>query len=159
MQIMNSHHVSLVVSDMERSLTFYSGILGMRVTLDVEIWGDWVSNIHALPEARLRVVWLDAFGEWLELRQFLQPKIEVRCGLWAPGSAHISFLVADIHEVYHELSAKGVRFLSCPEMLQQGPNKTSQIVFFLDPDGTAIELIQPPAGREFNIDSRSPQAK
>ena len=158
MQTMKAHHVSLTVKDMERSLAFYSGILGMRVTLDVEIWGDWVENLHTLPETRLRVVWLDAFGQWLELREFLHPEIQERCSLWAPGSAHISFLVEDIQEAYRELSDKGVRFLSPPEMLQQGPNKTAQIVFFLDPDGIGIELLQSPDGREFNIDPHPPQA-
>jgi catechol 2,3-dioxygenase-like lactoylglutathione lyase family enzyme len=58
-----------------------------------------------------------------------------------PGITEVAFMVDDIEAVYNELQAKGVEFYSPPQLFDLGGYK-AKAVYFLDPDGTTLELIQ-----------------
>jgi catechol 2,3-dioxygenase-like lactoylglutathione lyase family enzyme len=60
------------------------------------------------------------------------------------GAAHLAFVVGDIQAAYEELTAEGVEFLSEPNTDRYG----ERWVYFRDPDGITVELMQP------NADSR-----
>ncbi len=54
-----------------------------------------------------------------------------------PGLRHLALSVSDFQAVYERLKAKGVKFLTEPEM--KGGNS---VVFFTDPDGNILHLLQ-----------------
>jgi glyoxylase I family protein len=54
-----------------------------------------------------------------------------------PGLRHLALTVSDFAAVYDRLKAKGVAFLSEPEV--KGGNS---LVFFTDPDGNILHLLQ-----------------
>ena len=59
------------------------------------------------------------------------------------GTAHLCFLVADIHAVDARLRKAGVKSRSnAPVEITAGPNRGSWAVYFEDPDGFPIEFIQ-----------------
>ncbi len=58
------------------------------------------------------------------------------------GNGHLGFTVDDIWAAYRKLSASGVRFKSEPVSITQGPNKGGWAVYFVDPDGITLEMIQ-----------------
>ena len=54
-----------------------------------------------------------------------------------PGIRHLAIAVDDFDAVYNRLRAEGVQFLTEPEN-----NKGNLVVFFADPDGNFLHLIQ-----------------
>ncbi|HEX3684145.1 MAG TPA: VOC family protein [Bryobacteraceae bacterium] len=58
-------------------------------------------------------------------------------GLRTPGMRHIAIAVVDFDAAYRQLLAQGVKFEGEPYT-----NDGNRIVFFTDPDGNLIHLIQ-----------------
>jgi len=56
----------------------------------------------------------------------------------------MAFTVEDIHAEYNRLLRAGVKFRSEPIPITAGINKGGATVYFLDPDGVTLELLQPP---------------
>ncbi len=78
-------------------------------------------TILGMPGAHLKGALLKAGDHTLELFEYLSPKGKPydrrTCDV---GPCHIAFLVADIHEWYEALSAKGVHFNSPPQAVEVG---------------------------------------
>jgi catechol 2,3-dioxygenase-like lactoylglutathione lyase family enzyme len=54
-------------------------------------------------------------------------------------------MVDDIHIEFERMRALGVRFKAeAPIAIAAGVNKGGYTIYFLDPDGITLELIQPP---------------
>jgi catechol 2,3-dioxygenase-like lactoylglutathione lyase family enzyme len=138
-------------SELERSLEWYERVLGLEVHgrcapgpqpgIAQGIPGDVEWEV-----AYLRVPGRDDFG--LDLMQWQRP-----APLAPPypcanhrGLYRIAFLVADIRECVERLSSAGVA-CPAPVFLDMGPEIPIDGVwalFFPDPDGTCIELIESP---------------
>lgn len=146
--MLRTAHMSFTVEDLERSLIFYRDTLGMKLVGSMERVGEDISRIVDFDDAHLKIAFLElpeAGGVQLELIEYLSPwgdSIDRRtCN---PGSAHICFLVDDIHSAFETLGARGVRFKSDPVAILTGVNRGGYAVYFLDPDGNSLELVQRP---------------
>lgn len=147
MRFIGVHHTGFTVSNIERSLEFYQGLLGCEVLWRREIDETYFRNIVGFPECRVRAVHLSIPGSThtLELFEYVTPRgvpADVRTN--NPGSAHIALLVDDLVAMYDELVSKGVRFRSAPVMIDAGVNRGGRSAYLLDPDGITVELFQPP---------------
>jgi catechol 2,3-dioxygenase-like lactoylglutathione lyase family enzyme len=130
-------HTGFVVSDMDRSVSFYRDILGFEVLDDVVREGDYIEAMVGVPGARVRTVFIDACGHTVELVEYLSGSgVPVEAANNAPGKGHISFWTSDIDADYEYLFSKGVEFVSSP---QYGPTGGAA-VYFLDPDGITLEM-------------------
>jgi catechol 2,3-dioxygenase-like lactoylglutathione lyase family enzyme len=130
-------HTGFVVSDMERSLSFYRDILGFSVVDDVEREGEYIATMSGVARAHVRTAFIDACGHTVELVQYLSGSDAPVTGPSnAPGKGHISFWSYDIEADFEYLSSRGVEFVSKP---QYGPTGGAA-VYFLDPDGITLEL-------------------
>jgi extradiol dioxygenase family protein len=58
------------------------------------------------------------------------------------GAAHVCFLVEDVRARKAELEAKGVRFYTDVNVVDEGPLAGWRWVYFSDPDGLALELVE-----------------
>ena len=107
------HHVALRVEDVERSLAFYGGLLGLRERRRFE------------ENGRLRSAWLDASGFVLMLERRLR-------GDGAHGgSGHLlAFSVHDLGAWESRFSAAGLPIL----------DRTPHTLYFRDPDGHRVGL-------------------
>lgn len=147
--ILNTNHTSFTVSDVERSADFYRDLLGFQL-LSLTERPPWFAEIATgIPGAHLRVAYLEApGGHRLELIQYLSPpgvKLDTRTH--NVGSAHLALNVDNLHQLYNQLKAKGVRFKGEPIEVPAGPNKGNAMVYMLDPDDFTLELIQIRAGQ------------
>ena len=146
--ILNTNHTSFTVSDVERSTAFYRDLLGFRLLSLAERPPGFAELATGIPGAHLKTAYLEApGGHRLELIQYLHPpgvKLDTRTN--NVGSAHLALDVDDLHRVYRELKAKGVRFKGDPIEIPTGPNKGNLMVYMLDPDDFTLELIQVRAG-------------
>jgi catechol 2,3-dioxygenase-like lactoylglutathione lyase family enzyme len=108
------NHVNIVVADMERSLAFYVGLLGLVTTFEVELSGDWIETVTGLPGVHARCVFCQppGGGARFELLQYVWPAGEAAPSASLPntrGLRHIAFEVDDLDETYARLSEAGVR--------------------------------------------------
>lgn len=145
-------HISYSVTNLDRSIAFYTLLLGdepfLRKTWDQEYAG-WLCGYD-------RVVLEGAFwnlppqGPVLELLEFKAPKAgSVEMELYNGGNSHLALVCDDMRGEFERLRAAGVRFQS-PELIEipWGPYKGGLACFARDPDGIFIELFQlPPEGR------------
>lgn len=106
------NHITLAVSDVDRSLAFYRDILGCRVRAR---WADGV--------------YLEAGSLWLCLS-----RDNVARSSPHPDYTHVAFSVND--DAYDELSARVHR--ACIIWKENSSNGAS--TYFLDPDGHKLEI-------------------
>lgn len=147
MRFIGVHHTSFTVSNIERSLEFYQGLLGCEVLWRREIDEKYFRDIVGFPECRVRAAHLRIPGSAhiLEIFEYVTPRgvlADVRTN--NPGSAHLALLVDDLVAMYNELVSKGVRFRSAPVTIDAGANRGGRSAYVLDPDGITVELFQPP---------------
>ena len=135
-------HAGIVVSDLERSISFYCGLLGLREATVAEESGPFLDGLLGMSEARINTVKLGGGdgSSLLELLAFKEPASVARdCPLNAIGPTHFALTVLDLDGLYQRLSAEGVPFNAPPAV---SPNGKAKVAFCRDPDGTFIELVE-----------------
>jgi catechol 2,3-dioxygenase-like lactoylglutathione lyase family enzyme len=145
--------VGMTVSDMERSLAFYTDVLSFEPVSDVEVAGDAYEHLQGVFGLRLRQVRLQLGDESIVLSEYLAPK-----GRPAPVDArsndrwfqHIAIIVSDMGRAYQWLRRHQVEHVSPgPQRLPDWNSKAGGIkaFYFKDPDGHALEILQFPPGK------------
>ncbi len=140
------HHVGLVVTDLDRSIYFYHDLLGLPFANEPTPWfdGPELARGVGVPGARLRQVSLLAGDTIMELIEYADRPSETT----APppnnnlGAAHVCFRVADVRATKAELESHGVAFYSDVNVVDSGPLAGWRWVYFSDPDGLALELVE-----------------
>jgi lactoylglutathione lyase len=144
MTVVGAWHTGFQVEDLDRSLEFYGGLLGLEVVWRREIDVDYIQTLVGYPglnlhQALLRIPGTDHTLELLDYRNV--PRTAVDPQTANPGTAHICLYVDDLASMYEELVAKGVEFVSPPVSPTTGPNVGRLAVYMKDPDGIRIELL------------------
>jgi glyoxylase I family protein len=137
-------HVTIRVSDMERSLAFYRDGLGLRVIFDVRLDGGGLEAVTGTKGAKGRMVGLLVPGAGrvsIELLGFEEPRSERPPPGRFTGYSNISLSVDDLDLAHAVCLAHGLKPLQHP--VDVGGVR---MFFLADPDGTAIELIEFPRG-------------
>ncbi|MFH1650568.1 MAG: VOC family protein [Chloroflexota bacterium] len=159
---MATHHQH-TVKDMARAVAFYRDSLGMEVVKNLEIGGESVERMTGTSGARMKSTHLVPPGsrwgeESIELQQFLHPVGKLRQELRPcdVGCSHVAFGVDDVDEVYRELLAKEVSFISPP--FHPRPGSVRKCVHLRDPDGYYLELARRdawsgPTGYDGSVDN------
>jgi catechol 2,3-dioxygenase-like lactoylglutathione lyase family enzyme len=140
------HHTGIIVSDLDRAIDFYHDVLGLPFAsepspvFDDPALGPGVG----VPGASMRLVTFDVGGDTLELIQYLTPPSPVDAPLPqnALGSHHVAFQVDDIHAKVAELEGKGVAFHTGVNAIDEGVLAGWRWVYFTDPDGITVELVE-----------------
>jgi catechol 2,3-dioxygenase-like lactoylglutathione lyase family enzyme len=145
--------VCITVSDLERSMAFYSAALDCTLVSQQERAGDASDHLLGVFGARVRIATLALGDERLELSQFLTPggraiPTDSRSNdLWFQ---HAAIAVADIDAAYARLREWNVRHASSdPQTLPNWNPGAAGIsaFYFKDPDGHTLEIIHFPQGK------------
>jgi len=140
-------HVGITVSDMDRAVHFYRDVLGLKVVGDVTFGGEEADALTQEQGTQLRAVYLRSVEEPksapIELLHFISPVAEGKpyAGIKNPGITEVAFWVKDIEKSYTDLRAQGVQFYSPPQLFELDGYKV-KAVYFRDPDGTTLEMLQ-----------------
>lgn len=121
-------HTMLRVSNLQRSIAFYTDVLGMTLLRQKDY-----------PEGRFTLAFL-GYGPESE-----QTVIELTYNWgvdhYEQGTAygHIALGVADVHQAVETMRARGATILREPGPMKAG---STVLAFLEDPDGYRIELLQ-----------------
>ncbi len=142
------HHIGITVRDLDRSAEFYGSLFNLEEFARLEMSGPLFEQNVDVPGARIRVMLMRSANTILEFVQYIMPEgrtFELRnCDI---GSTHVCFPVEDIGVFYQELLAKGIRTNGPPnDPIPDGPAAGSRFMYFRDPDGVTVEVLQPGAG-------------
>jgi lactoylglutathione lyase len=120
-------HTCLNVTNMDRSIDFYTGKLGLKLTSRREV-----------KQNNAEIAFLkDESGGAIELTHWRDKKSLAE----GDNFDHIAFAVDDVAAEIQRLKAGDVAIAMEPFSLQ---GSTSKIAFIKDPDGNWLELIQNP---------------
>lgn len=140
-------HVSVTVADLDRSLRFYQGLLGISLLGRGEDDGPPVSGPTEVSPSRFRYADLDlGMGQILELLQYLEPLYEpVVTTPFAPGGGHVGLRVTDLDGTLDRLRTAGVLPRFQPIRVDSPAWWAgARVVYVSDPDGTTVELVERP---------------
>ena len=149
--IITIDHINIVVSDLERSVKFYTEVLGFEKINTVHLEGEWIDEIVGLKGVNADVTFIIApEGE---------PKVELLCYKTPSGESipsnslantiglrHIALRVDDIQSSYKKLKDAGVKLQSEPMAVPvatpaDNPVRKS-LFYFYDPDGVLLEIAE-----------------
>lgn len=118
-------HASIRVFDLEKSLDFYIGALGMHETRRKDYPGDFC------------LVFIEDANKTceIELTYNYDPEKPYEIG---NGFAHFGFYVEDLEAAHSELAAKGYKVTDFYGLKGDKPN----YFFVTDPDGYDVEIIR-----------------
>ena len=144
--------VGMTVSDMDRSVEFYSALTFQKV-FDVEVWGDDFEHLEGVFGARMRIVRMQLGNECLDLTQYMAPPgrpipTDSRSNdLWFQ---HVAIVVRDMDQAFEKIHALKVQFVStAPQALPLSIKAAAGIkaFYFRDPDQHNLEIIYFPPGK------------
>lgn len=128
MKITKLLHTRMRVSDMEQTIAFYTGVLGLEV----------LERKTSPRGSHLAFLKVPNSDELIELTSF-PPSGPVKV---QEDLVHLAFQVESIDDTMASLTAKGVKITDGPTQTSSG----SRFLFIDAPDGYEIELIERPAG-------------
>jgi len=127
MKLNKVNHIAIIASDIEQSIAFYVDVLGFSIIrkvyreerdswkVDLALNGDYLIELFTFPDAPQRPSYPEALG----LR-------------------HLAFTVSNIETSISELHSKRVE----TESIRIDPFTGCKCVFFADPDGLPIEMVE-----------------
>ena len=147
LRVISADHTGITVSNLERSLAFWRDVLGFELSHTAHQRGEMAEEITGVNGAELKLAVLKApGGHKIELLEYLAPADRKRANPRPcdNGSVHVALLVEDLEAALKRIAASGWKAAGKPQMLTKGPNAGKRVVYVRDPDGTTIELMQPP---------------
>ena len=124
-------HTMLRVADLDKSIAFYTQILGMKVLRQTDY-----------PEGQFTLAFLGFDAESKEAALELTYNWDNRTYDKGDAYGHIAISVDDVYQACERIKQKGGTVIR-----EAGPMKGTDtvIAFVADPDGYAIELLKEPA--------------
>lgn len=141
-------NVGFTVSDMDRSIAFFTDALTFQVLSDAEVTGESWERLHGVFPVRMRVVRMRLGTEEIELTEYLAPRgrpIPVDMKSNDRSFQHIAIVVRDMDAAYRRLRAHRVTHVSSgPQRLPDWNPDAGGIeaFYFRDPDGHVLEVIR-----------------
>jgi catechol 2,3-dioxygenase-like lactoylglutathione lyase family enzyme len=139
--------IGLTVSDLDRSVEFYSTVLNFQKVSETEVDGENYEHLTGVFGIRMRTARMRLGEEYIELTEFLAPR-----GRPAPVDArsndrwfqHIAIIVSVMDRAYQWLREHKVQHASPAPQLLPAWNKNAggiRAFYFRDPDGHPLEVI------------------
>lgn len=131
--------IGMTVSDLDRSVEFYSSVLHFQKISETEVDGESYEHLAGVFGLRMRIARIRLGEEYVELTEFLVPR-----GKPAPADArsndrwfqHVAIIVSDMDRAYQWLREHKVQHASSGPQLLPAWNKNAggiRFFYFRDP--------------------------
>jgi catechol 2,3-dioxygenase-like lactoylglutathione lyase family enzyme len=139
--------IGLTVSDLDRSIEFYSKVLSFEKVSETEVDGTDYEHLEGVFGLRMRSARMRLGDEFIELTEFLAPKgrpapVDTRANdRWFQ---HIAIITSDMERAYKRLRENKVQHASSGPQRLPDWNKNAggiQAFYFRDPDGHFLEVL------------------
>ena len=138
MSELESHHTGVVVSDLDKAVSFYRETLGFDVIEEFTLAGEGIATAIDVDGVTGNFAHLDAGGSRIELIEYEPTGEDTRpAAINGLGATHLGFEVEDIDAFYAGLPAEAEP-VSEPQEIEIG----IEILFFRDPDGNFVEVVE-----------------
>ncbi len=139
--------IGMTVSDLDRSVDFYSKVLSFEKVSEIEVDGSDYEHLEGVFGLRMRTARMRLGDEFIELTEFLAPR-----GRPAPQDTrandrwfqHIAIITSDMERAYQRLRQNKVEHASSGPQRLPNWNKNAggiQAFYFRDPDGHFLEVL------------------
>lgn len=148
--VMGVEAVGMTVSDLDRSVDFFTKVLSFEKVSEVEVDGSEYEHLEGLFGLRMRVARMKLGDEFIELTEYLAPKgrpVPVDSRSNDRWFQHIAIITTDMDKAYAWLRLNRVQHASSgPQTLPLTikPAAGIRAFYFKDPDGHALEVLQFP---------------
>jgi len=144
------HHFSFSVTNLDRTIEFYTKVLGIKLqsrgrnkyeTLGGALFGTKWGITQQSADLELAV--MNIGGTRVEFIQYRDPQAKpYHKNPSVAGSAHLAFKVENIEETRRKLEEAGVEFHSPVNTYMESGKIEWKWCYFRDPDGIVLELVQ-----------------
>jgi len=143
--IIGFDHTSFTVTDIHKSVDFWTKALGFKAASVSPRDGDWQEKVTGVPGAELMVAHLYGHGHHMEFIQYTggakpAPRLEPSM----PCVAHVCLKVDDIEATWRELLAAGASPQGVVSDVTMGHAKGCKAAYIRDPNGIIVELVELP---------------
>jgi catechol 2,3-dioxygenase-like lactoylglutathione lyase family enzyme len=143
-------HIGVTVTDLDRSIEFYSLLLGTELMFR-ETWDgvEYVGRVVGYSGVRLEGAFFPLpGGVMLELLQYHYPEAEVvDMETYNVGNGHLCLVTSNMAHDFERLAGHASFQSTEPVRVPWGPYKGGALAYLRDPDGISIELLElPPDG-------------
>ena len=143
MGIINIRHTGIVTDDLKKSLYFYRTLLGFKIKKRMLEKGTTTDKISSLKNVSVETIKLykkkNQLIELLYYHSHRRSNKKKVYNISRIGISHISMTVNNLQKTYEKLKNKNIRFISKPNISDDGNVK---ITFCRAPEGTLIELVE-----------------
>jgi catechol 2,3-dioxygenase-like lactoylglutathione lyase family enzyme len=138
-------HTSFTVRDIDRTVAFWSEVMGFRVDDVSPRTQPWLGQVVGAPGATCRIAHLAGHGLHLELIEYDDRWVgeSVFGPATRPGASHVAFTVDNIAAFSEQIQAGGGTMLG--EIVRCGSDGMSAgclAVYMKDPEGIIVELVE-----------------
>ena len=140
-------HIGIVVRDLAESVPFYEAIVGPPV--DRVTWrgkdAEYVAKMVAHPALELDAVFFQVPYSQTLIEMIQYRGVPETTGIIPPmqvSAMHIGLYVDDLDATVKRLREFGVAFRSEPVDIPYGPYKGGRTIYFSDPNGVNLQLMQ-----------------
>ena len=146
-RVLATNHTSFTVSDLDRSIAFFSEVLGFEMVNRALRDPKLISSITGVPGADIEVAYIQGPGHRLELIQYHGPseRSQVDSRPCDSGFAHVADDVDDVDAAVAASAPYQVLPIGEVTVIDKGPNAGRKVVYLREPDGVTIEYIEAPA--------------
>lgn len=133
-------HTALVVNDMEKMLSFYEALSGIKRTRETTVGpAKPFDTVSGFTDTKIAAGWIHVPNGNIEFWRYLNPISSKRPAAKASdiGYTHVCYEVDDVVEAVKALKTIGTRFVSEPSI-----SDTISLVYGLDPEDNLFELIE-----------------
>jgi catechol 2,3-dioxygenase-like lactoylglutathione lyase family enzyme len=138
-------HTGFITPDIERSVAFWTQVLGFRADPIGERSAPWLASFIGVPGAHMRLAHLFGHGAHIEFIQFVSPPGEaIRPAANQPGVAHVCLRVTRLPELRQDILDAGGALQGEVSEITEGIARGLRGLFMRDPHGILIELVEIP---------------
>lgn len=139
-------HIGFSVSDIGRSIRFYTELFGYEPHFTEIYDTPYIGEVVGYPGAIQHAAFFRLPGQpstYLELIQYLEPAAaRVDMARYNAGNAHLCLQCEDIGLEAERLVGLGARPVGAPTTSDYGIYTGARTMYFLDPDEISIQLVE-----------------